>query len=600
MPGVTPGTTLTYTLRVENVGNVNVEVSGITDTMTLINTGGTTFLTTPFTFAAGDTNNDDLLGVDEVWEYTATYVLTQADVNAGGVSNTVTVTADGPPGTGSVSDVSDNGNDGDGNTTDDPTVVEITSEPRLDVTKTIVATGDSAGDTVVFEIRAVNTGNVDISGLAVVDTLSRANGEVIGTQPATPVGVIADPLSPGGVATWRVSYTLTTEDVDSGGLSNVVVVSGVGPGPGNVPVSDTGDDGDDTDGNTTDDPTVLTIQPMPELVVTKTSSNQTVEPTAPGATVTFDILIENLGNVTLRDLVFTDTLTRLDGIVLTPDAPPALGFAELGAGETTTVNVAYTLTQEDFDAGGIQNIFAVTADDPLGLPVTDSSDDGDDTDGNVFDDPTVVPIAAVPSVILTKAANVPTRVSGSVFEVIFTITLENTGNVTQADLVLNDDMTAFVAPSTLVTVGAPVASGFTTGGANGAFDGQTDINTLSAGTSLAPGETGTVTIAVQYDVAAGSPAGTNTASLTSDRISSAVTASVGVASSEPTSDIVATKRATNTGILQRGSVVTFELTFENRNTTAESGLTFVDQLPPGLLYVPGSATFNGASTPSRW
>lgn len=462
MPGVTPGTTLTYTLRVENVGNVNVEVSGITDTMTLINTGGTTFLTTPFTFAAGDTNNDDLLGVDEVWEYTATYVLTQADVNAGGVSNTVTVTADGPPGTGSVSDVSDNGNDGDGNTTDDPTVVEITSEPRLDVTKTIVATGDSAGDTVAFEIRAVNTGNVDISGLAVVDTLSRANGEVIGTQPATPVGVIADPLSPGGVATWRVSYTLTTEDVDSGGLSNVVVVSGVGPGPGNVPVSDTGDDGDDTDGNTTDDPTVLTIQPMPELVVTKTSSNQTVEPTAPGATVTFDILIENLGNVTLRDLVFTDTLTRLDGIVLTPDAPPALGFAELGAGETTTVNVAYTLTQEDFDAGGIQNIFAVTADDPLGLPVTDSSDDGDDTDGNVFDDPTVVPIAAVPSVILTKAANVPTRVSGSVFEVIFTITLENTGNVTQADLVLNDDMTAFVAPSTLVTVGAPVASGFTT------------------------------------------------------------------------------------------------------------------------------------------
>lgn len=70
-----------------------------------------------------------------------------------------------------------------------------------------------------------------------------------------------------------------------------------------------------------------------------------------------------------------------------------------------------------------------------------------------------------------------------------------------------------------------------------------------------------------------------------------------MASSEPTSDIVATKRATNTGILQRGSVVTFELTFENRNTTAESGLTFVDQLPPGLLYVPGSATFNGASTP---
>ncbi|GGX41224.1 hypothetical protein GCM10007385_05930 [Tateyamaria omphalii] len=594
---VTPGSTITYTLRVENVGNVTVEVTGITDTMTRINTGAPTFLTTPFTFVTGDANNDDLLDVDEVWEYSATYVLSQSDVNAGGVSNTAAVTADGPAGTGTVSDTSDNGNDGDGNTTDDPTIVDITSNPRLDVTKTVVTTGSEAGDTVVFEIRAANTGNVDVSGLAVADTLSRANGEVIGTQPATPVGVIADPLAPGSLAVWRVSYTLTTEDVDAGGLSNVVVVSGMGPGPGNVPVSDVGDNGDDTDGNTTDDPTVLTILPMPELVVTKTSGNQTVEPTAPGETVTFDILIENLGNVTLRDLVFTDTLTRLDGTPLDPDTPPLAGFAELGAGENTTVSVAYTLTQEDFDAGGIQNIFAATGNDPLGLPVTDNSDDGDDTDGNVLDDPTLVPITAVPTVVLTKTANVPTRVSGSVFEVLFTIAVENTGNVTQADLVLTDDMTVFVTPSTLVNVGAPTASGFATGGANGAFDGQSDTNTLSAGTSLAPGETGTVTIVVQYDTAAGSPSGTNTASLTSDRIAAAVTASAAVASSEPTSDIVATKRATNSGILQRGSVVTFELTFENRNTTAESGLTFVDQLPPGLLFLPGSATFNGASTP---
>ncbi|MEL6564651.1 MAG: hypothetical protein AAFQ59_09425 [Pseudomonadota bacterium] len=592
-----PGSVIDYTLRVENTGNVTLNVTGISDTMTRINTGAPTFLTTPFTLAAGDANGDGLLDVDEVWEYAATYEITQSDLNAGGVQNTASVTASGPTGTGSVTDVSDDGNDGDGNVSDDPTVVEITRDPRLDVIKTVLSTGTQAGDTVTFEIRATNIGNVDITGLSVTDTLSRADGSTIGAQAATPVGAVPATLAPGGVVVWQVAHTLTVEDIDAGGLSNVVVVSGTGPGPDLQPVSDTGDNGDDTDGNTTDDPTVLSIAPAPDLVVTKTSTNQSTAPSAPGDTVTFDILIENLGNVTLSNLTYTDTITRLDGAVLSLNAPPGAGPASLGARASTTLTVAYTLTQEDFDAGGVQNIFSVTATDPLGLPVTDGSDDGDDTDGNTLNDPTVIAIPADTSVVLEKLASVPTRINGAIFEVVFTISLENTGNVTQADLVLTDDMTAFVAPATLVDVGAPVASGFTTGGANGAFDGQSETNTLTTGTSLAPGEIATVTIPVQYDTTDGSPAGTNTALLTSDRITTAVTASTTVASSEPVSDIVATKRLLTSGAVQRGAVVSFELTFENRNDTAESGLTFVDQLPAGLLFVPGSATFNGATTP---
>ncbi len=595
---LTPGSDIVYTLRVVNTGNVTLDVTGVSDTMNRINTGAPTFLTTPFALVAGDSNNDGFLDVDEVWEYSATYRITQSDLNAGGVENSVEVTAVGPTGTGPTSDTSDDGDDGDGNVSDDPTVVEITLDPRLDVTKTVVTSGTQAGDTVVFEISAANIGNVDISGLSITDTLSRADGTPLGTQPAVPIGAIGDPLSPGATAVWRVSYELTADDVDAGGLSNAVVVSGVGPGPGFVPVTDTGDDGDDTDGNTSDDPTVLAITPQPELVVTKTSANQTTAPTAPGETVSFDILIENLGNVTLRDLVYTDTLTRLDGTPLTPSNTPPTGLPELGAGDSTTVTVSYILTQEDFDAGGVQNVFEATGTDPLGLPITDVSDDGDDTDGNTLNDPTQVPIPAVTTVTLSKTADVPTRILGTVFEVVFTLTLQNTGNVTQADLVLEDDLTVFVAPATLTSVATPVATGFTTGGANGGFDGQGTLNTLAPGTSLAPGETATVTIAVQYDTAAGSPAGTNTASLTSDRIATAVTASTAVSSSEPASDIVAGKRLISGGIVQRGSVVTFELTFENRNTTAESGLTFVDQLPPGLIYVPDSVTFNGAATPA--
>ena len=93
---ITPGSDITYSLRVANTGNVTLDVTGITDTMNRINTGAPTFLTTPFGFVTGDTDNDNLLDVDEVWEYSATYRITQSDLNAGGVQNSVEVTAEGP------------------------------------------------------------------------------------------------------------------------------------------------------------------------------------------------------------------------------------------------------------------------------------------------------------------------------------------------------------------------------------------------------------------------------------------------------------------------------------------------------------------------
>ncbi|WP_211097168.1 DUF7507 domain-containing protein [Aliishimia ponticola] len=591
-----PGESITYMLTVANTGNVSLDVTNIADTMNRISTNAPTFLTTPFALSSGDDDLDGLLDVDEVWTYTAQYQITQSDLNSGGVRNTVTVTADGPNGSGTVSDVSDDGNDGDGNSVDDPTIVEITRDPRLDVIKTVVATGAVAGDTVVFEIVASNVGNVDVTGLTVSDTLSRADGTVIGAQTASPVGTIPATLAPGESATWQVSYELSVEDIDAGGLSNVATVSGIGPG--NVPVSDVADDNDDSDGNTEGDPTLLTIAPAPLLEVTKTSDNQTVQPEEPGDVVTFDITVANTGNVTLTDVTFTDTLERLDGTALTPDSITPASLATLGADEIADVTVTYTLTQDDFDAGGIQNTFEAAGSSPLGLRVSDVSDDGDDTDGNTLNDPTEILIEADTTVAVEKTASVPTRVAPSVFEVIFTLSVENQGNVTHEDIVLNDDLSAFVAPAVLDTVGTPVATGFATGGANTGYDGVSDINTVSAGTSLLPGETGVVTLAVRYDVTNGSPAGLNTVEFSSNRLSVPVTASVGVAAVEEDPDIVASKRVISGLLVQRGSTVTYELTFENRNTTAEAGLTFVDRLPAGMLYVPDSALFNGADTPA--
>ncbi|MCF6443304.1 DUF11 domain-containing protein [Nereida sp. MMG025] len=587
---------ITYTLLVENTGNVSLRDLVIDDDMTRIGTGAPTFLTTPFAKGAGDINGDDILDVGETWSYSATYRITQSDLNAGGVSNTASVTGSGPDGTGDASDVSDNGNDGDGNTDDDPTVVEITRAPALNVVKTLVTGGTQAGETVVFEVVVRNVGNVDISDLAVSDTLTRNDGTDLGTLALTPVGAVPAPLSPTEFATYRAEYTLLPEDIDAGGISNVA--SATGTGPSGDTVTDVSDNGNDGDGNTRDDPTVLEIAPEPGLIVTKTSPNQSVVPTQAGDIVTFTITAENTGNVTLLAPVLSDTLTRADGTALTPTTITPEIAADIPFEGSVTYTVTYALTQADFDAGGIENTASVTATSPIGQPVTDVSDDGDQTDGNDADDPTVIAIPANTTMSVAKSATVPTRVSGTVFEVVFTLDVENLGNVTQSDIELRDDLTAFVAPASLVDVATPVVTGFETAAPNTGYNGTSKTNTLANGATILPGQTGQLVLTVQYDIAAGNPAGTNTVTLATDRLPNVLSDSVTVQSSEQDPDILASKTATTAGVVQRGSVVSYEITFENRNTTAESGLTFVDQLPVGMIYVDGSATFDGGDTPA--
>lgn len=112
---------------------------------------------------------------------------------------------------------------------------------------------------------------------------------------------------------------------------------------------------------------------------------------------------------------------------------------------------------------------------------------------------------------------------------------------------------------------------------------------------MRPGATGTIELTVIYDVTGGQPAGTNVFAATSDRISAAVTASTGViAGADP--DILATKTVTPDRATV-GQTVTYTLTFTNNLDTAESNLTLVDEMPAGLSYTTGSATYNGAATP---
>ncbi|TYA57954.1 DUF7507 domain-containing protein [Formosa maritima] len=121
---------LTYTISVKNTGDVTLNNINLTYNLT-DNNGGSLSLDSAISFVNSDANSEDgTLLVEETANYTANYTITQSDVDAGGISNSIIANGTTPNGT-EINDTSDNGNDDDGNDSNDPTVNIIEFDPLI-------------------------------------------------------------------------------------------------------------------------------------------------------------------------------------------------------------------------------------------------------------------------------------------------------------------------------------------------------------------------------------------------------------------------------------------------------------------------------------
>ncbi|NRD22918.1 DUF11 domain-containing protein, partial [Winogradskyella litoriviva] len=466
--GASLGDELTYTFSVENTGDVTIDNITIDDALT-----GTVGLSiTPSTLLPG-----------EIGFATATYNINQDDVNTGFIENSATATGDSPSGVDDVSDTSDNGDEAtdgpdlDTDPTNDPTVISINQTPELSVTKTSsLDLGDDnilgVGDEISYTYTVTNIGNVTVFDVSVNENMVNFTGT--GTLP-TPTYVtggtdedgeadIMDMAVGTGTIVYTATYEVTQEDIDAGIVSNQATANGTDPNGGAVV-----DDSDDpTDATSDDDPTDTILEGTPNIEVVKTFviSND-VLPTGASLDdeITYTISVTNTGNVTLDNVSIVDTFTDLDGnplVFLSGPAfnnPASLGSIEglLLVGETATYTATYIIEQDVINIGGFQNSVVASGDSPDDTTVNDTSDDGDDLDGNTDNDPTVITISPDPKISLIKTiqpledTNGDGIIGGLDDVITYIFIVENTGNQTLTNIIVEDNLPG------LNLVGGPIA-----------------------------------------------------------------------------------------------------------------------------------------------
>ncbi|MCV2446176.1 SdrD B-like domain-containing protein [Paracoccus sp. DMF] len=601
------GDPITYSFTVANTGSVVLNDIALTDTMPGVElTGGPIAALAP--------------GAVDSTSFTATYRLTQADIDAGEVRNSATVTGSADSGE-LASDISGT-TAGD----DDPTVVPIAPAAGVRLVKSLAGIEDTngngiqdVGDVVRFGFRIGNTGNVALQVESIEDATAIVSGGSI---------TIAAGMSDGG--SFTASHVLTQADLDRGHVQNTAVVAGTAvrgdgspiPGPGGAPLrisasSDAGTDPEgravpdpeatetrdgagQTDGDPGNDPTVVRLARTAAVALIKRyagfadANGNGVEDA--GDTLNFAFAVANTGNVALRIATIDDPAATVSGgpVILAP-----------GETDSTTFAAAWLLSDQDMRRGHVQNAARVTghAVTTQGVPirdgrgllsVTDVSDSGTDPEGAALDDPqavetpdgeggtdsdpandpTVVKLGRPEVLLKISVVETPDRNGNGIFDagdqIVYAFAVTNTGNVPLEDVTIDPgslslDMPGFSCrPVRLSVAGTAVltcAGNRYTVTAEDARQGQINLAATATGRSVAGVRAVSEDAVVSPTMRAGGLTLTNSA----DRGTAVV-----------------------------GDLVGYVLELANDAAGITTTTDLVDTLPAGFSYRSGSATVGRA------
>jgi len=282
-PGLSAGDTIDYTITVLNNGIVSLTNVVLTDTL---EQNGTSISLTP-NFDGGDQNNNSQIDTNEIFTYSVSYTITQANIDDGNdLVNTVSVITDQA-----------------GPRADDDTQVLTGAVDSFVMTKLASLNdldGDNLGDEneiITYTFRFRNTGVSTLANLSVTDPLS-------GLSAISCAGDIdndgdIDTLAPGQTVDCTATYSIQNSDLVNGAVINTATTSAARLSD-NIPVVED----DSSNDNTTNTPTDSNF----ELQVRKVVATAT-EVLANVVEVEYEIEIENIGPLVQTNIAAQDDVT---------------------------------------------------------------------------------------------------------------------------------------------------------------------------------------------------------------------------------------------------------------------------------------------------
>jgi uncharacterized repeat protein (TIGR01451 family) len=379
-----PGDIINYTFVVENTGDVVISDITLADTVGGVSVSGGP-IATLFPTEIDSTT------------FTATYALTQADIDAGGKNNTATVTGDSP------------GGGPDDVTAQDVEAVSITQVNSISLVKgASPATYDTVGASITYTYDVTNTGNTTLAGPATV-----ADDQETVTCPAlTTIGNNDGNLDPGETVQCGASHSVTQADIDGGSITNIATatVNAV---------------------NSNQDTQTVTAVQNNSVTLVKGSSPATYDTV--GAVISYTYDVSNSGNTTLAGPATVSD----DQETVTCPAVTTVGNNDgnLDPGESVQCTASHNVTQADIDGGSITNIATATV---------DSVNSNQDTE--------TVNAIQNDSVTLVKGSSPATYDTVGAL-ISYTYAVSNSGNTTLAGpATVSDDQATVTCPA-LTTIG---------------------------------------------------------------------------------------------------------------------------------------------------
>ncbi|MCZ4303015.1 DUF7507 domain-containing protein [Microbacterium oxydans] len=395
-----PGETVTYSFAVTNTGTVTV-------TDPVVDDPRVGSVTCPVSIAPGET---------VTCTADADYTVVEADILAGGVVNTASVSATPPAGVTPPDPVED--------TVIVPTAIPDAGLSLEKIANLAEADGDGIaeiGDVISYEFLLTNVGNVTLVDVGVSDPTV---GTVICDTTTLAIGESTTCVAP-------ATHVVTEDDVLAGAVTNTA--TGVATPPVNVgfvPPIDTA--------------IVPTVEASAGLSIVK---DATIDDTNGngladiGETIAYSFVVMNTGTVTVSDITVTDPLA---GSVTCP----ATSLAG-GASMTCTADVPYTVVEADLLAGGVVNTATADGTVPDGVEPFEPPTDTVTT-------PTPADSAGLAITKIAQGDDADSSGLAGLGETIaYSFVVMNTGTVTVSDITVTDPLAGSVTcPATSLAGGA--------------------------------------------------------------------------------------------------------------------------------------------------